>query len=220
VLFDLHSTVLDQGDSTVWMSAAASHVDARHRVLLADPILRHGLDHIWDDAKDVDPDSLRDRDPVAHRRVFGALMARMPIDVPPQVVDALYETQFTAWRAYADAASTLRAVKALGVKTAALSNISHDVRPVLAREGLLAHLDTVVLSFQVDAVKPDPAIYRYTLDALGGVEPASALMVGDSWVADSGGAAIGIRTLLLPRTLGPMHGLSAVTALVKGTLGR
>lgn len=39
-------------------------------------------------------------------------------------------------------------------------------------------------------------------------------MVGDSWRDDAGAAALGIRTLLLPRTTGPVHGLDAVLRLV------
>jgi len=40
-------------------------------------------------------------------------------------------------------------------------------------------------------------------------------MVGDSGRDDSGGTALGIRTLILPRTSGPVHGLGAVVSLVR-----
>ncbi len=39
-------------------------------------------------------------------------------------------------------------------------------------------------------------------------------MVGDSWQDDAGAAAIGVRTLVLPRTDGPEHGLDLVLRLV------
>lgn len=252
VLFDLHSTVLDQGPSATWLAAAAQLLAAGHVALgdrasgpsdsgaaasvpsgsgpsdsggsptgaspLDHPALAAGLDNLWDTAKVDDPQSLRDLDPVAHRDLFAAMIRRLPLPAPvaPDVVDALYATQFAAWHAYADAAPTLRALRALGVRTAAVSNICHDVRPLLAREGLLDLFDAVVLSFQVGAVKPDAAIFDAALAALG-VERRAALMVGDSVEADGGAARHGIRALVLPRTSGPEHGLGAVVGLVRAS---
>lgn len=253
VLFDLHSTVLDQGPSAQWLAAAAQLLPAGHCALdaraagsrrpwspasgssgssessgagglapgtsvLDHPALRAGLDHLWDTAKVDDPQSLRDLDPDAHQELFVAMIGRLPLAEPllPDVIDALYATQFAAWHAYADAAPTLTALRALGVRTAAVSNICHDVRPLLARVGLLDLFDTVVLSFQVGAVKPDAAIFDAALATLG-VKTGAALMVGDSVDADGGAARHGIRTLVLPRTSGPEHGLGAVLGLVRAT---
>ena len=47
------------------------------------------------------------------------------------------------------------------------------------RLGLEAAFDRVVLSFEVRAMKPDPAIYRATLEQLGGVSPERAVFVDD-----------------------------------------
>jgi FMN phosphatase YigB (HAD superfamily) len=47
-----------------------------------------------------------------------------------------------------------------------------------------------------------------------GADPAATLMVGDNAVDDTGGLALGIRTLLLPMSpAGEPHGLDAVLAL-------
>ena len=43
---------------------------------------------------------------------------------------------------------------------------------------------------------------------------AETLMVGDSGHDDVGGTALGMRTLVLPRTRGPLHGLAVVVGLV------
>jgi HAD superfamily hydrolase (TIGR01509 family) len=67
----------------------------------------------------------------------------------------------------------------------------------------------------VGSVKPDEPIFRAALEALG-VDAADTLMVGDSGKDDAGAAHLGIRTLLLPRTTGPVHGLAAVLRLVDG----
>lgn len=47
-----------------------------------------------------------------------------------------------------------------------------------------------------------------------GLHAGEVLMVGDNWRADAGAAALGIRTLILPRTTGTTHGLGAVLRLV------
>jgi hypothetical protein len=39
-------------------------------------------------------------------------------------------------------------------------------------------------------------------------------MVGDAWQDDAGAAALGVRTLILPRTDDPSHGLELVVRLV------
>ena len=73
-------------------------------------------------------------------------------------------------------------------------------------------MDAVLLSYEVGFVKPDLRIFQAALDAIE-CSADEALMVGDSGRDDSGGAGLGIRTLILPRTTGPVHGLGAVLAL-------
>ena len=76
-------------------------------------------------------------------------------------------------------------------------------------------LDGVVLSYEVGLVKPDPAIYARALELLG-VAGSRTLMVGDSPRDDVGGVPLQIRTLILPRTDGPVHGLGTVLRMVGG----
>ena len=92
---------------------------------------------------------------------------------------------------------------------------AHLIRTVLDREGVTPLVDAVVLSYEVGCVKPDHRIFQAALDTLG-LDAASVLMVGDNAHDDGGGASLGLRTLILPRTTGPVHGLFAVTALATG----
>ncbi len=221
VLLDFHATLVDQGDADTWLDRAVAHAGAGgpDRGGRAGPpgqdlsageraAVIERLDDIWSHARVIDPDSGRDHSPEAHADVFHRVMDG---HVPADLREALYAVMLDVWRAYDDAAPLLDALRARGVRTAVLSNVGVDIRPVMVREGL--HVDAVVLSCEVGAVKPQPEIFAAALDALG-VAPEEALMVGDSWKDDAGAAALGIRTLLLPRTRGPVHGLDQVLRLV------
>jgi FMN phosphatase YigB (HAD superfamily) len=156
----------------------------------------------------------RDHDTAAHREAYTGLFATL-VDGPTATV--LYERTLVAagWRVYADAIGVLRALRERGVATALVSNVGFDLRPVLDELGLLSLLDAVVLSYEVGAIKPEPAIFEAALAALGDVAPGDALMVGDH-AADGGAVVLGIRSLLLPySTPGGTHGLDAVLALAR-----
>jgi HAD superfamily hydrolase (TIGR01509 family) len=196
VLFDLHTTLVDGGDADRWLSDALTCSGST----VPDPAradLVAWLDTIWEHAREHDPTSSRDLSPDVHRAVFEATIAAGRPDVGPALVDALYEVMTDQWWAYDDAVGTLRALKEAGVAIGLVSNLGVDVRHVLTREGLLTFLDTVVLSCELGAVKPDPRIFRAALDRLG-ADPARTVMVGDNVHDDGGAAALGIRTLVLP----------------------
>lgn len=217
VIFDYHSTLVDGGDAAAWLEDAWTH-DGR----AGDPKTGLGetryaeaisvLDDIWSHSRAIDPDSSRDLDPTTHRRVYDATLEPFePFD--SALTDALYERMTERWVAYEDTLTTLRDLRQLGVKIAILSNVGMDVRGAMEREGLSELADALVLSYEFGAVKPSPEIFQHAVSALG-AEASRTLMVGDSWRDDGGAAGIGIRTLLLPRTRTPAHGLSLVTALV------
>jgi len=64
--------------------------------------------------------------------------------------------------------------------------------------GWTPYLAAVVVSQRVGTIKPDPAIFAATAEALGGPPPATILHVGDDWAADVVGAAkAGWRTAYL-----------------------
>lgn len=213
VIFDIHSTLVDQGDADAWLDAALAV--APHPMTADDRAgLIAFLDRIWEGARISDPQSTRDLSFEAHSRVFHDLIAAGPgVDRP--LANALYDVMLDTWCSYDDTLPTLRSLRELGVRTCLLSNAGVPIRTVLDRDGLTPWYDQIVLSYEVGFVKPDPRIFQAALDLLG-MPPTDVLMVGDNANDDGGGTHLGIRTLILPRTSGRVHGLSAVTALVTG----
>lgn len=214
VLFDFHATLVDQGDPQEWLDRALTR--APHDLTDADRVrLTAFLDRIWENARVHDPDSSRDLSFTAHKAVFHTLLANGPT-VDPELADALYDVLLDTWHAYADTLPMLRRLREGGIKVAVLSNAGVPIRTVLDREGITPWVDATVISYEVGAVKPDVRIFQAALDAIG-ITAQNALMVGDSATDDIGGTALGIRTLILPRTKGSVHGLDVVTRMVLTT---
>lgn len=211
VLLDLHTTLVDGGDAEGWLDAALALHGEASTAYDRDALVAW-LDDIWTHAREHDPTSSRDLSPDVHRAVFEATMQAGPA-TGRELADALYAVMTDQWRAYDDAVPVLTALRAAGIRTGLVSNMGIDARDVLSRQGLLPLLDDVVLSCEAGAVKPDPAIFRRALERLD-AEPARTLMVGDNAHDDGGAAALGVRTLILPRTDDRRHkGLDAVLRL-------
>jgi HAD superfamily hydrolase (TIGR01509 family) len=112
---------------------------------------------------------------------------------------------------------TLGRLRAAGLRLGVVSNSDGRVDAALRAAGLRDCFEVVVDSALFGAEKPDPAIFRAALDALG-VRPAEALYVGDLYEVDVLGAnAAGIPAVLLappaaPRPLGcaVVHSLRAL----------
>ena len=206
VIFDVHSTLIDQGDSRAWLDIAL----ARSGQVLT--VREHAetaqfLDRVWENARVLDPTSERDLSSDAHERVFHALLAEGP-PLDPHLSKALYEVILDTWHAYDDAGPTLAGLKSIGVRVGFLSNAALALHDVLDREGLSSYADAIVLSCEIGVVKPELASFTAVLDALGSTA-AQSLMVGDSGHDDVGGTGLGMRTLVLPRTRGTSHGCRA-----------
>lgn len=223
VLFDFHSTLVDQGDPQVWLDLAWER--AGRAGSPADALGQQGRDEltawvnrIWEHVREVDPDNERDLSPTRHRQVYDTLMQRVPT-VDDDLAHALYECMLETWIPYDDTVPVLTELRRRDVRIALVSNVGIDVRPVLEAGGLTHLFDAVVLSYEAGAVKPAAPIFRTALEAVGAA-PENALMVGDSPQDDAGAALIGVRTLLLPRTSGTRHGLDLVLGLVPDRSGR
>lgn len=100
---------------------------------------------------------------------------------------------------YDDSLPVVRELRARGIGTALVSNCSHNTRPLVERLGLEAEFDQVILSVEVRAMKPDPAIYLVTLDRLGVEDASRAVFVDDQTSYCDGAAAVGLQTYLILR---------------------
>jgi HAD superfamily hydrolase (TIGR01509 family) len=217
VVFDFHHTLAHAGDPAVWLREAWTNLGRdgdpestfgrdRHDAAVA------FLDQLWERAREIDPESERDLDPDRHREVFDRLIAEAPgIDL--ELADALYAIMHRQWDVYDDVLPVLEALRDKGVRVAMLSNVGFDLTPTLERTGVGALVDGSVLSYAVGVVKPDPGIFQRALEVLD-LPASEVLMVGDAWRDDAGAAALGVRTLILPRTDHPSHGLELVLRLV------
>ena len=86
-------------------------------------------------------------------------------------------------------------LKKRGLLTAILSNMGDNVLENMEREfDWLPRFDVLVWSFQLHMAKPDPAIYRHTLKALG-ARPEETLFLDDRLVNVEAARALGIQAL-------------------------
>ena len=103
------------------------------------------------------------------------------------------------FRPYPEVPDALARLRARGARLAVVSNWDVSLHDVLERTGLRSLVDAVVISAELGAAKPDPAIFRAALARLGAA-PGDALHVGDSVEHDVAGArAAGIEAVLLVR---------------------
>jgi HAD superfamily hydrolase (TIGR01509 family) len=225
VFFDFHGTLAQVEDAVTWVRASADAcghpMETGPATVMADRLVSAGraggplprrvpphLIEVWAE---------RDLYAHAHRAAFTGLAETVAADVDG-LPEALYERVISpaGWLAYADAAPTLAALRSAGVRTAVISNIGFDIRPLLAEMGMADLFDACVLSFEIGRCKPDPAIFRAACAALD-IDPEVALMVGDS-AADAAATAIGCAAYIVPAAgPGASNGLAAVMALAGAT---
>src|SRR5436190_15649484 len=98
---------------------------------------------------------------------------------------------------YDDAAPVLAELRAAGLRIGLVSNSARDVREFARHHRL--EVDAGISSFHHGHTKPHASIFRAVLELLG-VEPAGAVMVGDTIADDIEGAlALGMRAILVDR---------------------
>jgi HAD superfamily hydrolase (TIGR01493 family) len=210
VLFDFHSTLVDQGSSELWLEIACESVKL-------DPLeyteIVPKLNSIVEFARIEDPHHTRDLSGAAHEEIFTRLLGDFTEE---PLTSALYSRLTQAWFPYEDTLPVLDALREQGITTAIISNIAMDLDEIMARMGIANCVDHVFTSAQLGYVKPNPEIFLAVSEAIG-IGPEDLLMVGDNAIDDGGAGAVGIRTLILPRTAGPIHGLATVLGVVAGS---
>jgi FMN phosphatase YigB (HAD superfamily) len=107
--------------------------------------------------------------------------------------------QKSTFLVYPDALTCLEDVRAMGIKTAVVSNWGYRL-PRLLRHLSLNSFGTVIASADVRSEKPDPGIFLKALEDTGSTAEQT-IHVGDSIENDMVGARhLGIRSVLIDRT--------------------
>jgi len=178
VLFDFSGTLASCEARDEWFTGmgldAAQRADVMDRLTHPTASVTH---HAWE---------YRDLDPALHREAYLHVLNNSGL--ADGHADELYRrvTDPAEWAMYPDTVSVLKSLRQNGFRTAVVSNIAWDIRPVLAA----AEVDEFVLSFEVGAAKPDTRIFTAALDRLG-VAADEALMIGDSEENDGAARQLG-----------------------------
>ena len=120
------------------------------------------------------------------------------------------------WAAYPDVELTLRQLQSRRLKLGVISNFDRRLYTILDQLGLAQYFDTVVISSEVGADKPDPIIFLRAL-ALLNIEPSEAIHVGDDPKSDRGASGVGIEVFELDR---PQRTLAEFPAWLDGRESR
>ena len=137
--------------------------------------------------------------------------AELGLDVAEAVLERAALDHLDAWtphiRHFSDASATLSALRDRGVRLGLLSN-THWPRTFherfLARDGLVELLDARLYTSEMTHLKPHPSVFRAALDALGLIDPATAVFVGDRPYDDVWGAQrAGLRGVLVANDHAP-----------------
>jgi HAD superfamily hydrolase (TIGR01509 family) len=186
-LIDLYDTLVEGDWST--LRAALSH-----RLGVDDGILREAFT-ITRPARNEGRYADEEAD-------MAAVVAAAGLDPEPELVRELASLEFdfqrTGVRLHPESLGVLRELRAGGAKTALVSNCQHSTRATVDRLGLEDEMDVVVLSFELGARKPQPAIYHAALDALG-ADATDAVFVDDQAAYCDGASRLGIATRLILR---------------------
>ncbi len=102
------------------------------------------------------------------------------------------------WMVFPEVQEVLRALRNRGFRLGVLSNFDRRLHTVFDHLELTPYFERIIVSSEVGADKPDPAIFRHALGAFK-VRAHDALHVGDDPKRDWGAEAIGISIFKLER---------------------
>ncbi|WP_373980583.1 HAD family hydrolase [Achromobacter sp. JD417] len=122
-------------------------------------------------------------------RLFGGMISEDALNA----LEAELREEIESITLFPDAAPTLLALKARGIKVALCSNLAAPYGPPVL-DLLPFQPDFCAWSYEAGAVKPQPEIYQYLCEGIA-CQPEDVLMIGDTIEAD----------MIGPRKFG-MHG--------------
>ena len=198
IIFDMDDTILsdDQAAERCWRQVCHDQAQ-RIAAWSTDELLAHIRDiHRWFLA---DPDQ---------NRKFGLDPGRAPYEIlsvaferygikdealKEEMSDSYQELKSATIELIPGALDTLRSLRDCGTALGLITNGDANVQRAKVRKaGLEPLFDCVLVAGEFGAAKPDPRVFRHTLEQLE-VEPSDAWMVGDNLINDVGGAqAVGI----------------------------
>lgn len=200
MVFDWRGTLVTTLTADEWVGEALALL-GRERDAESVAHLLTAISHADGEPSRLEADGV-DCDARRHRDTYYAVFSDAGLD--DDLSDALYavESDPTHNHFADDVAETLRSVRDRGCQVAILSDIHFDLRPAFVAAGLDRFVDQYVLSFERGVQKPNPAIFRAALDALGS-SPERTLMVGDRASHDGAAVGLGMPTLLVPTLTHP-----------------
>jgi HAD superfamily hydrolase (TIGR01493 family) len=201
VLFDFSGTLFRLEDDESWADALTGFDGRAFDVHEKAEIMRRMTQPVGQlvefDADGQIAWEQRDLDPALHRKAYLEVLRRSGVPTVEQA-EQLYGRLVDpmSWTPYPDCGAVLNILAAQGVSVGVVSNIAFDLRPAFVARGWDPLIQAYALSFEVGAIKPDPAIFQGVLEKLD-VAPEAALMVGDSPEADGGATTLGCRFALV-----------------------
>lgn len=127
---------------------------------------------------------------------FRLLFERLGLGEDPVAFGELYVQRISTAAFLLDGALELCARLSATRRLALLTNGIADVqKPRLARSAIAPYFERAVVSEEVGAAKPDPAIFERACELMGVSDKRRVVMVGDALATDiKGGIAFGIDT--------------------------
>jgi HAD superfamily hydrolase (TIGR01549 family) len=134
------------------------------------------------------------------RRLFLAAGVEVSSDLARTAAAEYRRCYLRSWRTVEGAAPLLAALSERVPIGIVSNNLVAEQVEKIRHCGFEPYLKAIVISEEVGAAKPDPAIFRIAMERLSS-DPRDTVMIGDSWPADIVGArAAGIRAIWFNRT--------------------
>ena len=195
VFFDVGGTLI-----RAWPSVGAvyARVGRNCGIEATDEAMEQAFRTAW---RELRPGPLTTSDKQWWRTLVQRALASIGHEENEDYFIALYEAfaAADAWRVFPDVVPALHVVRKREWHVGAISNWDQRLRPLLERLALSQYFDSIIVSCEVGAEKPDPRIFRAALQAAG-VRAEEAWHFGDAASEDVRGAeAAGIRGVLIDR---------------------
>jgi len=125
----------------------------------------------------------------------------LPIEVTRSAMSVMYAYSESHWQLDPEAPAVLQQLRKRGMKLGIITNAANaaNANRLIDRNDLREHFESILISAEERIRKPDPCIYARALESVQ-LPASSALMVGDSLVADIAGAQnAGLRAVWVDR---------------------